>query len=803
MIIFHPWMDHFFGSESGGTGSVLLSMSSSSSLFAAAAAFTSSSTIIDVIPTTMVDQGAAPAGTDAGVVERGMIIMPTKMKTTVQNDQEDYYVDNNNNNEDDDDENGGREMTTSFAARREQCDNKKEEEKEERKVIVDGIEDDELKDDSARKEKNDDEDSEEYQHHHPSLSNDTDHVSTNDIICINCHAIFRIHVNITFQGGGAVDYFSSPPSSSLSSSSTKITHDLNFFITLREVSTTTHDNDRGLVYLQKDDQPLNLHCGTSTVKTNPAADTAAFKKNKGTSCNDDNDVHTTSLNFRNTYNNDMCQSIFIIAVPYTSFSSSGGYNSTMSSSTMIDERIVLVSLLREWSDSAGSKRRRIVDQWMINIVIPRAKEGTGSLAAAAAGEPFLHPTIYSVKLRDTVKYAAVTEEMIVKELAVDKHSSSESLVSPSTMHEVIIGCLVGIIAGVAILAVIYKFAQRDDSDDDDDEGELLISTPDILALQNANGGELAPYSHHHHQSSSPPLFYPSNASTSPDRLSQATKEEREIASLRSQSTPTNLSPLFDDEAEAWDDNENGSTENDEEEEVVGSEIENISQELEEGEDSSVDASQSEVGSNQDDKKGVEGSEIDVGPAQVFLPNVNVRAEANSSPLTFHQSMNSKTSPTLNQVNMPPGACADFDESMMCLPNVDVQSDASGSPSQPPIHASPSSSAAVASVDMSHQVLCATNEAQRAVFQRALNEESSAFGCASAGSAVNKSIKKTAKTRDDEEEASSMNSPSPLLKSDNNTFGIANHQHLSVHTRNGSLRGSGSHHQFKCFYCMTR
>eukprot|EP00984_Skeletonema_dohrnii_P038311 scaffold41406_cov239-Skeletonema_dohrnii-CCMP3373.AAC.2 len=189
-----------------------------------------------------------------------------------------------------------------------------------------------------------------------------------------------------------------------------------------------------------------------------------------------------------------------------------------------------------------AKKRRIVDQWMINIVVPNEDGGgRGSV---------VHSSIHSAKLRDMVKYDSIVSKELSKESeAFTGESSSSSSSSSSTMNEVIIACLVGVLCGLAILAIAFKFVLPQD-DDDEEEEEELMTTPGILALQHAirgsnsfersDDGE-AESPHQQQQQQSPQ--YESNQDRTPS------EEQLEAWSAIEQSTPTNLSPLFDDEAE--------------------------------------------------------------------------------------------------------------------------------------------------------------------------------------------------------------------------------------------------------------
>lgn len=363
---------------------------------------------------------------------------------------------------------------------------------------------------------------------HLSSSDDTD-ASSNDIICVNCHALFRIHVDVTFKGKVDTAELAMDAHND---------EDKNWFITLRDVTT----QDDQLVYVQMD-QPLDLRCDSAAMHSNGCGHSSS----KGR-CNNGDGTNNNNMSLKK------CQSIAIIEVPYTSFSSNG-YNSTSTSSAyheMTNERIVLVSLLREWRSSDSemiiTKKRRIVDQWMINIVVPI--KGDGSV--------MVHP-IHSAKLRDVVKYDSIVSEESIKD---EGSTSDESSSSP--MYDVIIACLFGALGGIAILAIAFKFVVPKD----DDEEEELMTTPGISALQHAirdsNSVRRGHEDDEMSQQQSPQ--YASSEGRS------RTEEELETQSARDQSTPTNLSLLFDDEAEAC---EVASNQDDE---VEGGEIEDTTQE---------------------------------------------------------------------------------------------------------------------------------------------------------------------------------------------------------------------------------
>jgi len=411
---------------------------------------------------------------------------------------------------------------------------------------------------SSSKEQLNDEDEERY---HPSnLSND-------DIICVNCHALFRIHVDISFQG--QVD------SSSLLSSTTLMNmheeeddeEEKSWFIMLRDV--TTHNDDQW-VYAQMD-RPIDLRCGSVTtinnaVEVHSNECSQSFLQHKG-KCN----VHSHKHQHHNAYNTiKTCQSNVIIEVPYTSFTS---LKSTSSSSfsdasqynheTTPNERIILVSLLREWNSSDFSnvitttntktmmmkKKRRIVDQWMINIIVPPPINKKNNIDYGGGGS-VVHPSIHSAKLRDVVnvvKYDSVElddDEESIKELL---GFTSDTNASSSSMYEIIAACLVGAFGGVVILVAAFKFVPAQFGDEEEEEEEELMTTPSILALQHSMMRDSNSLRHGHnaeHEESSQDYASGEN--------DQTPTEERELQSARKQSTPTNLSPLFDDEAEASD-----------------------------------------------------------------------------------------------------------------------------------------------------------------------------------------------------------------------------------------------------------
>ena len=355
-------------------------------------------------------------------------------------------------------------------------------------------------------------------------------VSSNNVICVNCHALFRIHVDVTFQGQDV-------ETSVLSSSSTETQYQeegmMNWFITLRDV---THDSSCDeVVYVMQMDQPLDLHCNSATAVSVHRRDNVCnnHSLNRG-GCNSNHHVFLQK-----------CQSIAIIEVPYTSFSSTAGYNST-NHHEVTNERIILVSLQRQWiSDSTNDvvvvKKRRIVDQWMINVVVPSNKDGDGG------GNGALHSSsIYTAKLRDVIKIDSIASSSSSSSSAEgrkeklgssskDEHSSFSS----SSVYEVIIACLVGLLCGVAILAIAFKFVIPRDEEEEEDE-EVLMTTPGILALQRAirDSNSVARQDDHEEEVEST-IQYESGERRS-------SEEESEARSA----TPTNLSPLFDDEADS-------------------------------------------------------------------------------------------------------------------------------------------------------------------------------------------------------------------------------------------------------------
>eukprot|EP00985_Skeletonema_marinoi_P013798 scaffold6888_cov84-Skeletonema_marinoi.AAC.3 len=411
-----------------------------------------------------------------------------------------------------------------------------------------------------------------------STSNNDAHTtsSNDDVICINCHALFRIHVDVSYLSStAAVESSSSLVMNTITQEKKK-----NWFITLRDV---TYDNDE-LMYVYQMDRPLDLHCGSSATASavHRSNDVVCdhSSSSKGSGCNDDTN-HNSHVYLQK------CQSTAIIEVPYTSFSSSSSrYNSSNYYHEVINERIILVSLLREWSSSSSSqssevmimaKKRRIVDQWMINIVVPN-EDGGGRRGVVHSS------SIHSAKLRDMVKYdnSIVSKELSKEsEAFTGESASSSSSSSSSTMNEVIIACLVGVLCGLAILAIAFKFVLPQD-DDDEEEEEELMTTPGILALQHAIRGSISfersddgeaespqqEQQQQQQQQQSPQ--YESNQDRSPS------EEQLEAWSAIEQSTPTNLSPLFDDEAET---NERASNHHDE---ADGTEIDDTIQEQSEG-----------------------------------------------------------------------------------------------------------------------------------------------------------------------------------------------------------------------------
>ena len=388
--------------------------------------------------------------------------------------------------------------------------------------------------------------------------------SNDDIVCVNCHALFRIHVDVTFQG--QVDSTSSSSSSLTAAAMNQQHHHdggdeyvnsitKNWFITLRDV---THDDYDRMMYVQID-EPIDLRCDSSTITEKKSS---SIKRSSNINGVDDNMVSLMKKK--------MCQSTSIIEVPYTSFFTC---NMTSTGSQhyyyheMIDERIILVSLLREeWSNSnvniTKRKRKRIVDQWMINIIVPPN-------AGQAIRAPF-HSSIYSAKLRDTIVYDIMVDEDSMKEIT----SSSES---KSSMSETIMACLVGTICGIVILVfAMYRRVEEDDEDIDNEQieaHESQLLTPPIVQQPNSPG------------------------------LSPDTQE------ARSNSTPTNLSPMFEDEV---DDNssEVGSTHEDEVERSDVDDNEGADDDSVEGSDIGDAIEEQEVPAADNFEDEVEGSDID-------------------------------------------------------------------------------------------------------------------------------------------------------------------------------------------------
>eukprot|EP00985_Skeletonema_marinoi_P032005 scaffold37998_cov157-Skeletonema_marinoi.AAC.2 len=424
-----------------------------------------------------------------------------------------------------------------------------------------------------------------------STSNDAHTSSNDDVICINCHALFRIHVDVSYLSSTAAI-----ESSSSLVMNTTTQEKKNWFITLRDV---TYDNDE-LMYVYQMDRPLDLHCGSSATASavHRSNDVVCdhSSSSKGSGCNDDTN-HNSHVYLQK------CQSTAIIEVPYTSFSSSSSrYNHSSNYHEVTNERIILVSLLREWSSSSSSqssevmimaKKRRIVDQWMINIVVPNENGG------GRRGSVVHSSSIYSAKLRDMVKYdnSIVSKELSKESEAFTGESSSSSSSSSSTMNEVIIACLVGVLCGLAILAIAFKFVDQDE--EEEEEEEELMTTPGILALQHAIRGSNSfersddgeAESPHQQQQQSPQ--YESNQDRSPS------EEQLEAWSAIEQSTPTNLSPLFDDEAETI---ERASNHHDE---ADGTEIDDTIQEQSEGFEGFEEVDESRH--DDDEESEVEGS----------------------------------------------------------------------------------------------------------------------------------------------------------------------------------------------------
>jgi len=399
-------------------------------------------------------------------------------------------------------------------------------------------------------------------------NNDAPSNDNDDVICINCHALFRIHVDVSYLSSTAAI-----ESSLVMMNTTQ--EKKNWFITLKDV---TYDNDE-LMYVYQMDRPLDLHCGSSATasavhRSNDVVCDHSSSSNKG-GCNDDTN-HNSHVYLQK------CQSTAIIEVPYTSFSSSSSrYNSSNNYHEVINERIILVSLLREWSSSSSSssqssevimmaKKRRIVDQWMITIVVPN-ENGGGRRGVVHSS------SIHSAKLRDMVKYdnSIVSKELSKESEAFTGESASSSSSSSSTMNEVIIACLVGVLCGLAILAIAFKFVDQDEEEEEEEEEELM-TTPGILALQHAIRGSNSFERSDDGEGESPQQEqqlspqYESNQDRSPS------EEQLEAWSAIEQSTPTNLSPLFDDEAET---NERASNHHDE---ADGTEIDDTIQEQSEG-----------------------------------------------------------------------------------------------------------------------------------------------------------------------------------------------------------------------------
>ena len=335
--------------------------------------------------------------------------------------------------------------------------------------------------------------------------------SNEDIICVNCHALFSIHVDVTFVGevNSSISTMSLLPVMN----ATQDTEDNNWFVTLRDVTAPTREEmmmeeeeeEEPMAYVQMD-RPLDLHCGSITPPVLRDNGACNYSSNKG-SYNIGSNSHVYLKK---------CQSNTIIEVPYTSFSST----SSLHSRGLTNERIILVSLLREWNSSHSSTmtKRRIVDQWMINIVIPTYGGGK-------------HSSIYSAKLRDIIKY----DSTVLKDSINVLNNDLEENYSRTSSTTYVVASMIGAIVAGTILAA-FKIIQSSEEVDDDDEElqEEAICNSDSPA----NFDEI-----------DEDLLQEDQLIEDQSPTSAEAKEILELEQARNQSTPTNLSPLFDNEVD--------------------------------------------------------------------------------------------------------------------------------------------------------------------------------------------------------------------------------------------------------------
>jgi len=274
-------------------------------------------------------------------------------------------------------------------------------------------------------------------------------------MCIDCHALFTIHVVIH---GEFEESQQSASSAVVSEMDLLVKNRHQWFVLLQEIGQDGSDSVDG-VFMQMEHRLNNIRCEHSS------------SRNEG--CYIDNgsshsDCHDATR--RSTFT---CRSIANLLIPYSRLlggrDSHAHYDGTYKYPAISREAVVLTSLMRQHSNNDttvavddGDKRRKevvVVDQWLVNVDVSMARRhGLEDGSTSASNGAFvvgskrkLRDPIYSVKLNDRV---FIDDNIVESQNETSRYCEGD-------WCKIALACLVGLFGGGIVLAIIWKFVKSD------------------------------------------------------------------------------------------------------------------------------------------------------------------------------------------------------------------------------------------------------------------------------------------------------------------------------------------------------
>ena len=269
-------------------------------------------------------------------------------------------------------------------------------------------------------------------------------------VCVNCHALFQIHVIVDV--GKATN--------ETLSLSEDAKHNMNMLEENHKWMVSLQDIESGDGDEMHVEHPVDLHCEHYGVREG--------------SIDIDIDAKYPFA----------CRSVVKLLVPYSSLWNVSMFNH--GPYVVGKEVIVMASLMRVVNANthhSRASRRRVVDQWLVNVAIPTtSSRGVGDNGGHVVGRETFRNPIYSVKLKDGIVLNGADSQA--------KRVSTFEQLSEPTWREVGVAIVIGLVGGIIILFAINKFMGIEATEmfnEKDEEEQPVDASPDTLTRYGAHG----------------------------------------------------------------------------------------------------------------------------------------------------------------------------------------------------------------------------------------------------------------------------------------------------------------------------